>query len=309
MHTILGAGGAISNELVKQLAARGQAFRLVSRRGTSAPRATETVAADLTDKDQTMKAVAGSTVVYLLAGLTYNHKVWAESWPRIMANTIEACKRAGAKLIFFDNVYMYGRVKGAMTEETPFHPISKKGEVRAKIASSLIDEWKGGRLKAMIARAPDFYGPGAKTGVANVLVFEPLSKNAKASWLVNDSLLHSYLFTPDAAQALLMLAENQSAWNQTWHLPTAQNPPTGKEFILRAAEAMDVRPKYRVLNKGMVRVGGWFNPMVAEIYEMLYQNDSIYLFDSSKFAKAFGVAGTPYVDGIRVTGKSYRNPV
>jgi len=24
-----------------------------------------------------------------------------------MSNTIEACKRTGAKLIFFDNVYMY----------------------------------------------------------------------------------------------------------------------------------------------------------------------------------------------------------
>jgi nucleoside-diphosphate-sugar epimerase len=309
MHTILGAGGAISNELVKKLVARGQAFRLVSRRGTSAPGATEAVAADLTDKDQTMKAVAGSSVVYLLAGLKYDHKLWAETWPHIMANTIEACKRAGAKLIFFDNVYMYGRVKGPMTEETPFHPISKKGEVRGKIASSLIDQWKTGKLTAMIARAPDFYGPGAKTGMANVLVFEPLSKGERASWLVNDSILHSYLFTPDAAQALVTLAESQSAWNQTWHLPTASNPPIGKEFILRAAESMGVRPRYRVLNRGMVKVGGWFNPMVSEVYEMLYQNDSMYLFDSSKFAKAFGFAGTPYVDGIRVTGKSYRNPV
>ena len=59
-------------------------------------------------------------------------------WPRIMTNTIEACKRAGAKLIFFDNVYMYGKVSGPMTEETPFNPCSKKGEIRAKIATTLI---------------------------------------------------------------------------------------------------------------------------------------------------------------------------
>jgi len=43
-----------------------------------------------------------------------------------MANTIEACKRAGAKLIFFDNVYMYGRVNGSMTEETPFNHAAKR---------------------------------------------------------------------------------------------------------------------------------------------------------------------------------------
>ena len=50
---------------------------------------------------------------------------------------------------------------------------------------------------------------------------------------------------------------------------------------------------------------GFFNPIVGEVYEMLYQNDSPYLFDSSKYARAFGVAGTPYADGIRATAESY----
>ena len=39
---------------------------------------------------------------------------------------------------------------------------------------------------------------------------------------------------------------------------------------------------------------------------MLYQNDSPYLFDSSKFAREFGFAGTPYADGIRTTAASFR---
>ena len=72
-------------------------------------------------------------MVYFLAGLKYDHKVWAEMWPRVMGNTIEACKRANARLIFFDNVYMYGKVAGTMTEETPFNPCSRKGEIRARL--------------------------------------------------------------------------------------------------------------------------------------------------------------------------------
>ena len=128
MITILGAGGAIGNEVVKLLAARKLPFRLVGRNPVSKPGDTEVVSADLSDKDQTERAVAGSSVVFVLAGLKYDHKVWAELWPRIMANTIEACKRANARLIFFDNVYMYGRVAGPMTEDTPFNPISKKAK-------------------------------------------------------------------------------------------------------------------------------------------------------------------------------------
>src|SRR5262249_13560112 len=143
MITILGAGGVIANDVVKLLSARRQPFRLVARHARAVSAGAEVISADLSDKDQTIRAVAGSSIVHLLAGLKYDHNFWAEMWPRIMANTIEACKRAHAKLIFFDNVYMYGKASGAMTEETPFNPCSKKGEVRAKIATSLINECKG----------------------------------------------------------------------------------------------------------------------------------------------------------------------
>ncbi|HEY1809173.1 MAG TPA: NAD-dependent epimerase/dehydratase family protein [Acidobacteriaceae bacterium] len=295
MITILGAGGVIANHLTPLLAGQKRPFRVVSRRARGAEGATEVVAADLTDRDATLRVVAGSSVVLLLAGLPYDHKLWAEQWPRIMANTIEASKRAGAKLLFFDNVYMYGRVQGAMTEDTPFHPCSRKGEIRA------------GSLTAMIARAPDFYGPATPTGVLNVLVFDAWNKNQKASWLVNDSVPHSLIYTPDAARGVLTLAESDGAWNQTWHLPTAANPPTGREFIAAAAGAMDRAPEYRVLSPLMVRMYGWFKPVVGELYEMLYQNDAPYVFDSSKFARAFGFAGTPYAEGIRRTAESYRS--
>jgi nucleoside-diphosphate-sugar epimerase len=306
MITILGAGGVIGNELVKLLTDGNQPLRLVSRRATQTAGTAQFVAADLTKPDQTILAVAGSTVVFLLVGLEYNHKVWAEVWPRIMANTIEACKRAHARLVFFDNVYMYGKVNGLMTEETPFNPSTKKGEVRARIAASLIDEWKAGDLTAMIARAADFYGPYAANGIPNTLVFEPLSKGRKAMCLASDSLPHSYTYTPDAARALATLADTESAWNRTWHVPTSPNPPTGRQFIAAAATAMGRAPKYRILSRPMVKVAGWFNPVVGEVYEMLYQNDSPYLFDSTRYAHAFGFAGTPYAVGIRDTAARYR---
>jgi nucleoside-diphosphate-sugar epimerase len=306
MITILGAGGVIANEVVKLLSARRKPFRLVARNVRPPPGATEMIAADLSDKDQTIRAVAGSSIVYLLVGLKYDHKLWAEMWPRITANTVEACKRSSAKLIFFDNVYMYGKVSGTMTEATPFNPCSRKGEVRAKIATSLINEWKSGALTATIARAADFYGPETPNGLPNVLVFEPFAKNQKASWLANDSVPHSYTYTPDAARSLVTIAESESAWNQTWHVATTSNPPTGKEFIGLAAKEFGVAPRYRILHRPMVRLIGWFNPLVGEVYEMLYQNDSPYLFDSSKFERAFRFSGTPYAEGICATAASFQ---
>ncbi len=311
MHTILGAGGSIGNELLKELLRSGKKVRLVGR-NPQAVEGSETVAADLASLDQTVRAVAGSEVVYLLVGLKYDLKVWRALWPVIMQNTIEACKRAQAKLIFFDNVYMYGLVKGAMTEETPFFPCSRKGEVRAEIATRLLSEIKGGNLTALIARSADFYGPGAKTGVPNVLVLDKFARGARAMWLANDSANHSITFTPDAAKSLAVLAESEKSWNQTWHVPTAPNPPTGKDFILMAAQAFGVEPKYRVLTGPMIRIAGLFDTTVRELHEMLYQNKYDYVFDSTKIEKAFNLVPTSYAQGIGIAsaalGKRPQSP-
>jgi nucleoside-diphosphate-sugar epimerase len=303
--TILGAGGPISDELTKILSAAHEPLRLVSRKAKPVSGG-ESVAADISDREQCIRAVAGSKVVYLLVGLKYDLKVWQEFWPRIMANTIEACKRAQADLIFFDNVYMYGKVDGPMTEATPYAPCSKKGEIRARIATALMEEVKAGNLRAMIARSADFYGPKTPNGVPNVLVLEPLSKGSKPSWLVNARAPHSLTFTPDAARGLAVLAGREPAWNQVWHLPTAPDPPNGDQFIAMAAKQFGAASGYRVLNRTMLRVAGLFNPVVRESYEMLYQNDAPYLFDSTKFAREFGFTCTPYPEGIRIAAESYR---
>src|ERR1700676_4489934 len=132
LHTLLGANGTIATELIPVLQANASQIRLVSRNPKPVPGA-ETCKTDVLNRDQVFQAVKGSDIVYLLVGLEYNRKIWKEAWPVIMRNTIDACKAAGAKLIFFDNVYMYGRVKGRMTESTPYNPCSVKGKIRAEI--------------------------------------------------------------------------------------------------------------------------------------------------------------------------------
>lgn len=198
--------------------------------------------------------------MHLLVGLKYDHKLWAEMWPRIMANTIEACKRVSAGLDFLRQRLHVRQSQRPYDGRDAFQPYSKKGEVRAKIATSLINEWKAGALTAMIARAADFYGLDIRNGVPNILVFEPFVKNQKASWLVSDSVPHSYTYTVDAAQSLLTLAESESTWNQTWHVPTTANPPTGKEFIATAATELGVAPKYRVTEQADDSSGGVVQP-------------------------------------------------
>jgi nucleoside-diphosphate-sugar epimerase len=305
MHTILGAGGAIANELFDVLLQNNERVRLASRKAI-ANRNAEVVSTDVTDFKQTLQAVQGSSVVYLLVGLQYRINIWRESWPKIMTNAINACKEANAKLIFFDNVYMYGKVAGAMTEETLYNPSSKKGEVRAQIATQLLNEAKAGNIKALIARAADFYGPRAdKTSVANMLVFDNLKRGKKAKWLINADVPHSFTYTPDTGKALYMLAQREDAFNQTWHLPTAANPLTGREFVQLAAETMNAKDGVTVLPMWMMQLAGLFNSDIKESVEMSYQNKYAYIFDSSKFNQAFNFQPANYREGIKATAEYY----
>src|SRR5579862_7273365 len=107
IHTILGANGTIANELIPILQSNGQQIRLVSRNPKKVAGA-ELMQADILDREAVIRAVNGSDIVYPLVGLKYDIRIWRTDWPVIMRNTIDACKAAGARLIFFDNVYMYG---------------------------------------------------------------------------------------------------------------------------------------------------------------------------------------------------------
>ena len=105
MQTILGSGGIIATHLASSLPTYTEKVRLVSRKPKAVTGREELVVADITSAEQVKKAVQGSAVVYLTAGLQYDIKVWQQQWPVVMQNVIEGCKATGAKLVFFDNVY------------------------------------------------------------------------------------------------------------------------------------------------------------------------------------------------------------
>jgi len=299
LHTILGAGGAVGNDLTTILLGDNVPVRAVSRTRRTDNKAVEYVAAELTDLAATKQAVQGSSVVYLLVGLPYDIRIWSVQWPQIMTNVIEACNENSARLLFFDNVYMYGLVQGAMTEDTPFNPISRKGEVRAKIAQQLLDEMKAGNISGLIARSADFYGPGGgQTNLSKGLVFDKLRSGKKAQWLCNADMQHSLTYIQDAARAMYLLAQRDDAFGKTWHLPTAPNPLTGREFVSQAAAGIGGSPGVSVLPSWAMKGIGLFNRTIREVAEMAYQNDYPYIFDSTRFNEAFGFSPMSYADGI-----------
>jgi nucleoside-diphosphate-sugar epimerase len=173
----------------------------------------------------------------------------------------------------------------------------------------ILHEVESGGLQAIIARSADFYGPSINnTSVLTEIVFKNFSNGKKANWLASEKYRHSFTYTPDAGKATALLGNTADAYNQVWHLPTASNPFTGKEWIETIANEMGVEPKFQVAPKLLARIIGLFVPIMKETVEMMYQYDRDYVFDSSKFEKRFAFKPTPYLEGIKnIVRQDYAN--
>jgi len=306
MQVILGSGGVISTYLSQSLRKYNTKIRLVSRNPKRINGDEELLTADLTDKHSVTSAVNGADVAYLTVGLPYEAKIWLEQWPTIMNNAIEACKINKSRLVFFDNVYAYGKVDGWMTEETPYNPCSIKGEVRAKIATKLMDEVQAGNITAIIARAADFYGPATPLSMFSATVFENFAKGKKAQLMGNPIARHSLSYTPDCGKATALLGNTDPAYNQIWHLPSDESVLTLKQIVEMAAKYFGVEPKYSEIKKWMVQMIVIFSKILKENVEMYYQFEADYLFSSKKFDSQFNFAKTLHEEGFKETVRYFR---
>ncbi len=298
MQTILGAGGAIGTELARELKKYTDRVRLVGRDPKAINPDDELVKADLLQPCQVEKAVEGAEVAYLTVGLTYTAKAWREQWPPLMRNVIEACKKQGVKLVFFDNVYTYDRDHlNPMTEDTPVRPTSKKGQVRFEVLKMLLDEMKSGRLEAIIARAADFMAP--KNSVAVETIYKNLAAGKKAMILGKPDRLHNFTTSLDAARGTALLGNTPEAFGLVWHLPTDKNALPWKEWVELFAKEINTLPRYSVLPEFMLGMLGLFIPLMRELKDMNYQNVSDYVFTSEKFEKYFHYTPMAPAEGVK----------
>lgn len=300
MQTVLGSNGQIGQEIAKEIYNNyTQHIRLVGRNPKKIHDTDELVAADLMNYEDTYKAVKGSEIVYFAVGLPANSEMWENKFPIIMENVVKACQETNTKLAFFDNTYMYEKNADVQVENSPFVPVGRKSQVRANIAEMLLSAMKDKSIDAVIGRAPEFYGPGLTQSITNSLVFNRVKSDKRAFVPVNDSVLRTLIWTPDASRALVLLGNTPDAYGETWHLPT-NDSITYKEIISKAEKVLGRKINYTIVPMWLFKIGSFFNQQVKELTELLprYRYDNV--FKSNKFKESFSdFKVTTYEEGIR----------
>jgi nucleoside-diphosphate-sugar epimerase len=248
---------------------------------------------------------AGAEVVFQCAQPGYTE--WPAKFPPMMMAILDGVARSGAKLIFGDNLYMYGDPDGKPIHEgLPYAAKTRKGRARAQIAQAALDAHKSGKVRVAIGRGSDFFGPYVLDSFMGERVFYP-ALGGKSAQLVGDmDAAHTQTYIGDFGKALAILGERDEALGQVWHVPNDQPSITQREFVNLIFQEVGLPPKMSAMGKLMMRLGGLFIPEARETVEMMYEFEKPFVVDSSKFEQAFGVQATPLRESIPATVAWYR---
>jgi nucleoside-diphosphate-sugar epimerase len=304
LHVVFGTG-PLGLAVMRELKRRSRSVRMANRSGKAdAPSDVEVVAADTTNLESAKKAAAGASAVYHCAVPPYAE--WPKLVPPLMTGIIEAAVGAGARLVYGDNLYAYGPVPGAITEDLPYLATGPNGRVRAQVATALMEAHRNGKVKATIGRASDFYGPHVLQSLVGERVFASALRGKPAQVLGEPDLPHTLTFIDDFARGLMTLSDRDEALGQVWHIPSAPTSTT-RQFVQMVSEEVGTDVRLSALPEWAIGLLALFSPTLRALREQAYQRKRHFVVDHSKFERAFGANPTPHREAIRQTLDWYRS--
>jgi nucleoside-diphosphate-sugar epimerase len=300
-HVVLGAG-PVARAVVASLVSRGIDASVVSRSGTEVAGA-KAVRCDALDTAALTRVVSGADAVYQSSQPEYHR--WVKEFPPLQQSIVSAVRGSSTVLVAVENLYGYGPVGGALTEDLPLSARTRKGKVRAAMWRELEAQHSAGNIRATAGRASDFFGPYAAGSWVGDRFFQPLLKGGKAEMMGKLGALHSYTYVADFGEALVRLALDERSLGRAWHVPNAPAVTNG-EFLARAAAAAGTEPRSVIRGRMQLAMAGLFIPPARETIEMLYELEEDFVVDHSAYARVFGDHATPLEQSIPATVEWWR---
>ena len=307
LHLIFGAG-PLAQAVMRALVKRGKTIKMVNRSGrrpADVPASVEMLGGELYNLDFTRSVSQGAALIYQCAQPEYHE--WVTKFPPLQSAILEGAAASGARLIVGENLYMYGDTDGKpLHEGLAYAARTRKGRVRAEMSNALLEAHRSGGLQVAIARGSDFYGPGVLSSALGERTFVPLLQGKPAEATGALDLPHSYTYISDFGEALAILGERPEALGQVWHVPNAPTL-TQRQLLTLFFKEAGLPPKFSVMGKFTLMLGGLFIPAAKEMVEMAYEFEKPFQVDAGKFIRAFGDIATPYEKTVPETLNWYRS--
>ncbi len=300
-NIVFGTGplGRWVSHFLRQNGRRVIAVNRSGRVSPAFPSGVEVVAGDAENADFVAEVCSGAGAVFHCAVPPYTQ--WPEKFPALSRGILAGASRAGSKLIYGDNLYMYGDVHSRpMTEDLPMTATTRKGQVRALVAGELLAAHRRGEAQVAIARASDFFGPHVLNAGLGEAFFRAALAGKPANVIGSVDMPHSFTYIKDFARALVTLSGAEQAFGEVWHVPNAP-AVTVREIAVLLEKELGHPVPLRPAGRFIISLLGIFNPIIRETKEMMHQWENPYIVDHSKYAREFGDEFTPLKQALQET--------
>jgi nucleoside-diphosphate-sugar epimerase len=292
---VLGATGGIGGEVARQLRDSGWNVRALQR---GAPQAREQrdgmtwVRGDAMNAEDVRAAAQGCSVI-VHAVNPPGYRRWAELVLPMLDNTITAARIVGATIVLPGTVYNFGPdALPRLSEESPQHPVTRKGAIRAEMERRLFAASKSG-TRVLIVRAGDYFGPKA----ANNWFSQGLVKQGKPVMAVSNpgrrGVGHQWSYLPDVARTMIeLLARRDSlAPFATFHM-TGHWDADGSQMVEAIQRVVTRRsgrkPRVTRFAWWLVTLASPFVTTLREMREMRYLWREPVRMDNARLKAALG---------------------
>jgi nucleoside-diphosphate-sugar epimerase len=204
---VLGATGGIGGEVARQLLDAGWDTRALQRR---AARPVEQrngitwIRGDAMNRDDVMAAAIGCSVI-VHAVNPPGYRRWSDLVLPMLDNTIAAACSVGATIVLPGTIYNFGPdAFPALTEESPQHPVTRKGAIRVEMERRLLAASHNG-ARVLIVRAGDFFGPQAANNWFSQGLVKPRKPVTAVSYPGSPAVGHQWSYLPDVARTMIEL--------------------------------------------------------------------------------------------------------
>lgn len=291
--TVLGATGGLGRNVVDAALARGHSVRALVRSKHSLPPAVTVISGDATDLEK-VKETCAAEVVFFCVNPPFSD--WARAFPPLLKTAIDAARATGARLIFPGNVWIYGEVEpGALVDEARVAtPSSERGRLRATMEETLFSSG----IDARLVRLPEFYGPNVVTLTARI--FRAVLEERRLLWPGPLDRELEFVFMPDAAKALVTIAELDASAPARMNLPGSRS--TARGFLEQVSLA--AKKPYRATSVPMwaLALAGLFDGAAKGAHDIRHLQTHPVLLDGKLAERTLGeVPRTPLDEAISQT--------
>ena len=215
MHTsrtvlVIGANGGIGRETCLALKRHGWQVRALVRNVPTEQHSITWIEGDAMQRADVLAAASGVDVI-VHAVNPPGYRDWDRLVLPMLDNTIEAAKTEHARIVLPGTVYNFGPDAFPLVrEDSPQHPQTRKGEIRAEMERRLAEAAHVG-VRTLIVRCGDFIGPHAGNNWFGQGLVQPGKPVTTFRYPADYAHHHAWAYLPDVAETFAKLLGREHA--------------------------------------------------------------------------------------------------